>query len=163
MSLLCHMSWVHRGKACKPFWRPLPPSSSHRERCLDEVGCSMQNRHTPCNKRLRIFFPKRTIKISPESNAKSCVGHLVTATILRNFHHEVTTCPHIFLSKCWRNVSGCVFWFIYFCFTFFATVKLDRPSLCVSWNTAAYQARPQCTSFWVCQVFFTTANFFLHL
>lgn len=112
------------------------------------------------------FFPKKNNKnISWEQCQVMCgpLSYSYNILKIRNFHHDMTTCPHIFLSKCWRNVSGCVFWFIYFCFTFFATVKLDRPSLCVSWNTAAYQARPQCTSFWVCQVFFTTANFFLHL
>lgn len=46
---LCHRSWVHRGKACKPFAQPPPPSFSHQERCLGEGDCSMRSLHIPVN------------------------------------------------------------------------------------------------------------------
>lgn len=45
----CRRSWGRRGRACTTSSRPQPPSSSHRERCPGEAGCSTQNLHKPGN------------------------------------------------------------------------------------------------------------------
>lgn len=51
---LCHKCLAHRWRGYTSFLQPLPPSSSHQERCLGEVGCSMQSLHTPSDKRKNI-------------------------------------------------------------------------------------------------------------